>query len=152
MTGTFAKHCCFTTSKNRSKESRYEESLERGALTLRTEAKRLVFPRQSISFLAVFFFQVVYSPNCACLVCHLLISGTLEVFVGNLQVVHPGDQQIVDWMLAAAQASCDFYIQNRPREGISYWDTGTLGLARLGTIWNNRQTPLTRASQWTDLL
>ncbi len=43
-----------------------------------------------------------------------------------------GRQQVVDWMLAAAQASCDFYIENTPLDGIPYWDTGAPGLAQLG--------------------
>jgi unsaturated chondroitin disaccharide hydrolase len=32
----------------------------------------------------------------------------------------------------AARATCDFYIQHSPADGIPYWDTGAPGLSRLG--------------------
>ncbi len=35
-------------------------------------------------------------------------------------------------MLKAAQATCDFYIENTPADGIPYWDTGAPGLALMG--------------------
>jgi unsaturated chondroitin disaccharide hydrolase len=35
------------------------------------------------------------------------------------------------WMLKAAKATCDFYIENTPTDGIPYWDTGAPGLAQL---------------------
>jgi hypothetical protein len=35
-------------------------------------------------------------------------------------------------MLNAAQATCDFYIENTPSDGIPYWDTGAPGLAKMG--------------------
>ena len=34
--------------------------------------------------------------------------------------------------MAAAQATCDFYIDNTPADGIPYWDAGAPGLHRLG--------------------
>jgi hypothetical protein len=34
-------------------------------------------------------------------------------------------------MRAAAQATCDFYLENTPTDGVPYWDTGAPGLARL---------------------
>ena len=35
-------------------------------------------------------------------------------------------------MRKAAEATCDFYIENTPPDGIPYWDTGAPGLAKLG--------------------
>ncbi len=35
-------------------------------------------------------------------------------------------------MLKAALATCDFYIENSPADGIPYWDTGAPGLVNLG--------------------
>ena len=35
-------------------------------------------------------------------------------------------------MLRAARASCDFYIENTPADGVPYWDTGAPGLAAMG--------------------
>ena len=37
----------------------------------------------------------------------------------------------------AARATCDFYIENTPPDGIPYWDTGAPGLAELGD-WRGR--------------
>ncbi len=34
--------------------------------------------------------------------------------------------------LKAARATCDFYIQNTPTDGIPYWDTGAPNLCRMG--------------------
>jgi hypothetical protein len=41
-------------------------------------------------------------------------------------------QEIVTTMRAAAEATCDFYMENTPPNGIPYWDTGAPGLAKLG--------------------
>jgi unsaturated chondroitin disaccharide hydrolase len=35
-------------------------------------------------------------------------------------------------MLKAAQATCDFYIENSATDGIPYWDTGALNTHKLG--------------------
>lgn len=43
-----------------------------------------------------------------------------------------GRQQVEDFMLRAATAACDFYIENTPTCGIPYWDTGAPNLHRLG--------------------
>jgi hypothetical protein len=45
---------------------------------------------------------------------------------------HGGRRQIEQWMLKAAQAACDFYIETTPSDGIPFWDTGAPGLTRLG--------------------
>jgi unsaturated chondroitin disaccharide hydrolase len=37
----------------------------------------------------------------------------------------------------AARATCDFYIENTPPDGIPYWDTGAPGLAQLGN-WRDQ--------------
>jgi hypothetical protein len=42
-----------------------------------------------------------------------------------------GRQAVEDFMLQAAIATCDFYIQTSPTDGIPYWDTGAPGLAML---------------------
>ena len=45
---------------------------------------------------------------------------------------------IDDWMLEAARATCDFYIESASAaDGVPYWDTGAPGLARLGD-WASR--------------
>ncbi|MFP6752442.1 MAG: glycosyl hydrolase [Pirellulaceae bacterium] len=42
-----------------------------------------------------------------------------------------GRDAIESMMLRAARASCDFFIQTTPPDGIPYWDTGAPGLAAL---------------------
>lgn len=49
-----------------------------------------------------------------------------------------GDGDAVEWMLEAARATCDFYIDDAAcADGIPYWDTGAPGLAALGD-WRSR--------------
>jgi hypothetical protein len=43
-----------------------------------------------------------------------------------------GRADIEAMMLRAARASCDFYIDNTPADGVPYWDTGAPGLAAMG--------------------
>jgi hypothetical protein len=43
-----------------------------------------------------------------------------------------GRSAITDRMLEAARATCDFYIENSPTDGVPYWDTGAPELHRLG--------------------
>lgn len=45
----------------------------------------------------------------------------------------PGEKQkVMAWMLKAAQAASDFYLDQTPTCGIPYWDTGAPQLHRLG--------------------
>jgi hypothetical protein len=49
-----------------------------------------------------------------------------------------GKRAIEAWMLEAARATCDFYIDRAAAaDGIPYWDTGAPGLAALGD-WQSR--------------
>ena len=45
---------------------------------------------------------------------------------------HGGRGEVEAFMLRAARATCDFYIEHTPVDGIPYWDTGAPGLAALG--------------------
>jgi hypothetical protein len=45
---------------------------------------------------------------------------------------HGGRETLEAMMLRAAQAACDFYIEDTPVDGIPYWDAGAPGLASLG--------------------
>lgn len=42
-----------------------------------------------------------------------------------------GKQHTLSFMLKAAKATCDFYIENSPADGIPYWDTGAPQLHRI---------------------
>lgn len=42
-----------------------------------------------------------------------------------------GKETIISFMLKAAKATCDFYIENSPTDGIPYWDTGAPDLDKI---------------------
>jgi len=44
-------------------------------------------------------------------------------------------------LLKAAKATCDFYIENVPSDGIPYWDTGAPNLHKLGDYQNRPADP-----------
>jgi hypothetical protein len=44
-------------------------------------------------------------------------------------------------MRLAAQATCDFYIEQTPTDGVPYWDTGAPGLHRLGDYLDRPSDP-----------
>lgn len=56
----------------------------------------------------------------------------LEIFEDNELKLLGGREKIEKTMLKAARATCDFYIENTPVDGIPYWDTGAPNLHKLG--------------------
>jgi hypothetical protein len=52
-----------------------------------------------------------------------------------------GKSTIEEIMLKAAKATCDFYIDNTPTDGIPYWDTGAPLLHRMGDYLNKPSDP-----------
>lgn len=52
-----------------------------------------------------------------------------------------GKAEIEKMMRKAAQATCDFYIENTPVDGIPYWDTGAPNLHKLGDYLNHPADP-----------
>jgi hypothetical protein len=54
---------------------------------------------------------------------------------------HGGREAIQTMMLKAATASCDFYIEHTPVDGIPYWDTGAPGLVHLGDYLDRPADP-----------
>ena len=53
-----------------------------------------------------------------------------------------GWSDVETMMLRAAQASCDFYIENTPTCGIPYWDTGAPGLTEMGSYLTRPAEPM----------
>lgn len=53
-----------------------------------------------------------------------------------------GREEIEALMLKAARASCDFFIENTPTDGIPYWDTGAPGLVQLGDYLHRPSEPI----------
>jgi hypothetical protein len=45
---------------------------------------------------------------------------------------HGGRRDVEQFMVRAARATCDFYLEHTPMDGVPYWDTGAAGLAALG--------------------
>lgn len=52
-----------------------------------------------------------------------------------------GRAEVEAFMLRAAEATCDFYIENTPTDGIPYWDTGAPGLYKLGNYLDRPADP-----------
>ena len=53
-----------------------------------------------------------------------------------------GRGEIESFMLKAARASCDFFIENTPTDGVPYWDTGAPGLVEMGDYLDRPSEPL----------
>jgi hypothetical protein len=52
-----------------------------------------------------------------------------------------GRKRVEGFMLKAATATCDFYIENTPTDGIPYWDTGAPLLYKLGDYLSRDADP-----------
>jgi hypothetical protein len=47
-----------------------------------------------------------------------------------------GRAEVTAVLRKAAEATCDFYLENTPSDGVPYWDTGAPGLRHLGNYLN----------------
>ena len=61
----------------------------------------------------------------------------LGTFDGDELVPCGGRSRVEDLFRQAAEAACDFYIENTALDGVPYWDTGAPGLYHLGE-WRER--------------
>ena len=52
-----------------------------------------------------------------------------------------GKEDLCSIILKAAKATCDFYIENTPSDGVPYWDTGAPGLVELGDYLKKPSDP-----------
>lgn len=52
-----------------------------------------------------------------------------------------GREQIEAFMLEAAMATCDFYVDNTPVDGIPYWDTGAPATYKIEKLLENKADP-----------
>ncbi len=62
---------------------------------------------------------------------------------------HGGRKSVIAEMRGAAEAACDFYIDNTPTDGIPFWDTGAPGLANSRTGRTARAIPSTMSNPST---
>lgn len=62
--------------------------------------------------------------------------------ISESELTHLGGKvEIEKMMLKAAKATCDFYIENTPVDGIPYWDTGAPNLHKLGNYLEKPADP-----------
>lgn len=61
-----------------------------------------------------------------------------------------GRATVEAWMLKAAQATCDFYIENSATDGIPYWDTGALNTHKLGPDYLDKPSDPFNAAEPVD--
>jgi hypothetical protein len=50
-------------------------------------------------------------------------------------------EQVIQTLTKAAKATCDFYLDHTPADGIPYWDTGAPGLVHLHDYLSRRADP-----------
>ncbi len=65
----------------------------------------------------------------------------LDTIGENEFINHEGKAVVQKFILEAAKATCDFYIENTPADGIPYWDTGAPGLNRLNNYLDKISDP-----------
>jgi hypothetical protein len=65
----------------------------------------------------------------------------LSVVKDNELTPFGGRDQVESWMLRAATAAADFYIESSPTNGIPYWDTGAPNLYKVKDFENSPANP-----------
>jgi hypothetical protein len=65
----------------------------------------------------------------------------LDIVSDNELEVCGGRTAIAATMRGAATATCDFYLENTPTDGVPYWDTGAPGLIDMGDYLNRPADP-----------
>ena len=54
---------------------------------------------------------------------------------------HGGREEIEGFMLEAAMATCDFYVDHTPADGIPYWDTGAPAIHKIKNLLEKKADP-----------
>jgi hypothetical protein len=63
-------------------------------------------------------------------------------FIGEDELTNLGGKETLSsMMLKAARATCDFYLENTPTDGIPYWDTGAPNLYKMDDYLNKPANP-----------
>jgi len=65
----------------------------------------------------------------------------MDIADGKELEPYGGKDTITAMLLKAAKATCDFYIENTPTDGIPYWDTGAPCLYKLGDYLDKQADP-----------
>lgn len=63
-------------------------------------------------------------------------------FTEQIEFLQAESPEVIEWMLDAARATCDFYIESAAAaDGVPYWDTGAPGLSALPDWGSRRSDP-----------
>jgi hypothetical protein len=65
----------------------------------------------------------------------------LDTLTDEELALHGGRDAITATFRRAAEATCDFFIENTPIDGVPFWDTGAPNLWRLGDCLNSKSDP-----------
>jgi unsaturated chondroitin disaccharide hydrolase len=65
----------------------------------------------------------------------------LELLPEDALTAHGGKEEILAFMLEAARATCDFYIDHTPADGIPYWDTGAPAIHKIEKLLEKKADP-----------
>jgi len=65
----------------------------------------------------------------------------LEVLPEDALIAHGGKEEIMGFMLEAAKATCDFYIDHTAADGIPYWDTGAPAIHKIEQLLEKQADP-----------
>lgn len=66
---------------------------------------------------------------------------SLDLIGENELTAFGGKEVLSSFMLKSAKATCDFYIEHTPLDGIPYWDAGAPNLYKLGDYLNKPANP-----------
>jgi len=65
----------------------------------------------------------------------------LELLPEDSLAAHGGKVEIVRFMLEAAKATCDFFLDHTPADGIPYWDTGAPAIHKIEKLLEKQADP-----------
>ncbi len=65
----------------------------------------------------------------------------MELLSEDSLAVHGDKKKITAFMLEAARATCDFYIENTPLDGVPYWDTGAPSMHKIENFREKKADP-----------
>lgn len=65
----------------------------------------------------------------------------LEELPEDALIAHGGKEEVLGFMLEAARATCDFYIDHTAADGIPYWDTGAPAIHKIEKLLEKQADP-----------
>jgi len=65
----------------------------------------------------------------------------LDLLPEDALIAHGGKEEILGFMHEAARATCDFYLDHTPADGIPYWDTGAPAIHKIEKLLDKQADP-----------